>query len=160
MKKIDLWLDSPIDLEGDSGRSLYANVIHIDTTSGTDAYVEDVDGEILYLNEMDSDMMKNVEQLIYDAFMRPFQISYPEDVARLFYYLVFVLHVDLHPDDDFSDYKNADGTPSFTAEEVSHYNALMKDAFRVCEDYDRDIYQLGLYILAAHNYANGLPVAM
>ena len=63
MKKVDLYLEKSINILGANGTS-YPNVIHIDTTSTGDEYVEDENGEILYLNEMDEVMTANVGSII------------------------------------------------------------------------------------------------
>jgi hypothetical protein len=52
MKRVDLWLDNPVDLNGE-GINVYPEVVHIDTTQPGCEYVEDVYQEILYLDEMD-----------------------------------------------------------------------------------------------------------
>ena len=67
IKKIDIWFeDNPIDIMGQGGSS-YPNVIHIDTINEDNEYVEDVDGEILFLNEMDKVMVNNVIKAIETA---------------------------------------------------------------------------------------------
>jgi len=63
MERIDLYLEKPINILGEKGQ-YYPNVIHIDTTSPDDEYVEDTNGEILFLNEMDTIMRLNTLKLI------------------------------------------------------------------------------------------------
>ena len=63
MERIDLYLKKSINILGGKGSS-YPNVIHIDTTSPDNEYVEDVNGEILFLNEMDTIMRLNTLKLI------------------------------------------------------------------------------------------------
>lgn len=63
MKKVDLYLDKPINIIGQRGTS-YPSVVHIDTIHEGDAYVEDVNGEILFLKEMDAVMAANVYNII------------------------------------------------------------------------------------------------
>ena len=63
MRQIDLYLERPINILGEGGTS-YPNTIHINTTTAGDEYVEDTDGEILYLNEMDSLMVANVHSIV------------------------------------------------------------------------------------------------
>ena len=63
MKKVDLYLDKPINILGAHGTS-YPGVTHIDTIHDGDEYVEDVDGEILYISEMDAVMTANVSSII------------------------------------------------------------------------------------------------
>ena len=63
MKRVDLYLDKPINILGAHGTS-YPGVTHIDTTHAGDEYVEDGDGEILYISEMDTVMTANVNNII------------------------------------------------------------------------------------------------
>lgn len=63
MKRVDLYLDKPINILGAHGTS-YPGVTHIDTTLAGDEYVEDEDGEILYISEMDAVMTANVSNII------------------------------------------------------------------------------------------------
>ena len=63
MKRVDLYLSKPINLLGEKGTS-YPQVNHIDTTSPNNEYVEDVNGEILFLNEMDEIMKLNTINII------------------------------------------------------------------------------------------------
>lgn len=63
MKKVDLYLDKPINILGAHGTS-YPGVAHIDTIHDGDEYVEDGDGEILYIREMDAVMTANVSSII------------------------------------------------------------------------------------------------
>ena len=63
MKKVNLYLDRPINILGEHGAS-YPGVTHIDTTHDGDEYVEDGDGEILYIREMDAVMTANVSNII------------------------------------------------------------------------------------------------
>jgi hypothetical protein len=49
--------------------------------------------------------------------------------------------VNAHPDTDFTDYINlSTGEPTYTPEEAAMRNALMSDAFNVCEKTNTDIY--------------------
>ena len=63
MRRVDLYLERPINILGEGGTS-YPNTIHIDTTTAGDEYIEDSDGEILYLHEMDRVMVANVQSII------------------------------------------------------------------------------------------------
>ena len=63
MTRIDLYLERPINILGEGGTS-YPNTIHINTTTNGDEYIEDTDGEILYLSEMDSLMVANVQSIV------------------------------------------------------------------------------------------------
>lgn len=49
-------------------------------------------------------------------------------------YLANDLHLNFHPDDDFSFYVNYETKePTFSPEEAAKYNALMNECFDVCE---------------------------
>ena len=61
-----MWLDSPINIEGDNGSS-YPEVVHISTAIEGCEYVEDVYGEILYLDEMDRGMVASVREVLEDS---------------------------------------------------------------------------------------------
>ena len=63
MTRIDLYLERPINILGEGGTS-YPNTIHINTTTCGDEYIEDSDGEIRYLHEMDSIMRANVQSIV------------------------------------------------------------------------------------------------
>ena len=63
MRRVDLYLERPINILGEGGTS-YPNTIHICTTTSGDEYIEDTDGGILYLHEMDSLMVANVESIV------------------------------------------------------------------------------------------------
>lgn len=52
----------------------------------------------------------------------------------------------VHPDDDFRDYVNQDGTPSFTPKVADHLNSLMNSAIFWMDKYGYDLYILALYI--------------
>lgn len=62
MIRKDLWLDTPVNIEG--GNTTYGEVIHIDTIQEGCEYVEDVYGEILYLDEMDKEMREDALALL------------------------------------------------------------------------------------------------
>lgn len=62
MIRKDLWLDTPVDIEGDN--TTYGEVVHIDTTQEGCEYVEDVYGEILYLDEMGKEMREDALSLL------------------------------------------------------------------------------------------------
>lgn len=76
------------------------------------------------------------------------EISTLEDVKQFAHYLGSTLHVNFHPDEDFASYINCEtGEPSFSPEEVEHYNALMNKCFIVCEELGADIYEvMGEYL--------------
>jgi len=63
MRRVDLYLERPINILGEGGTS-YPNTIHINTTSTGDEYIEDTDGDILYLHEMDAIMVANVQSIV------------------------------------------------------------------------------------------------
>ena len=63
MKRIDLYLEKPINVLGEGG-SCYPNTIHINTTTCGDEYIEDTEGDIRYLHEMDALMRTNVQSIV------------------------------------------------------------------------------------------------
>lgn len=63
MKKIDKWLDTPTDFYGEN-ETCFPDVIHIDTTKESDAYIESEEDGILYFDEMDEQMISQVESFI------------------------------------------------------------------------------------------------
>ena len=71
-----------------------------------------------------------------------------EEVRTFFQYLVNERGCNFHPDDDFAEYVcNADGSPTFTEEEIPCFNRLMDECFTVCADSNESIYDLGLEVL-------------
>ena len=66
-----------------------------------------------------------------------------EDVKAFAQYLTNDLHLNFHPDDDFSFYVNYETKePTFSPEEAAKYNALMNECFDVCEKENADIYEI------------------
>ncbi len=63
-------------------------------------------------------------------------------------YLTNDLHLNFHPDDDFSFYVNYETKEStFSPEEAAKYNALMNECFDVCEKASVDVYEvMGEYL--------------
>lgn len=57
MTQCDIWLDEPIDLGS------YPNVIHIINTPN-EQYIEDVDNEILFFDEMDEETYKATDDYV------------------------------------------------------------------------------------------------
>lgn len=71
-----------------------------------------------------------------------------DDVKDFASYLINDLDVNLHPDNDFAEYRcYATGKPTFTDKEVSICNRLMEECFEVCKNDSVDIYDLTLTIL-------------
>ena len=65
------------------------------------------------------------------------------DVKSFFAFLIHCESLNFHPDTDFCDYvSNDNGKPCFTQEQSDRYNCLMEKAFQICENEDKDIYQL------------------
>ena len=62
MIRKDLWLDTPVNIEGDN--TIYENVVHIDTIHEGCEYVEDIYGEILFLDEMSGEMKEDALSII------------------------------------------------------------------------------------------------
>lgn len=74
-----------------------------------------------------------------------------EDVKSFAQYLANNLHLNFHPDDDFSSYMNYETKePTFSPEEVAKYNDLMNESFDVCEKANVDVYEvMGDYLQKA-----------
>lgn len=71
-----------------------------------------------------------------------------EDVEAFFHYLVYERKVNLHPDDDFNEFVNyEENKVSFTSDEASVFNRLMRECFDVCEKENADIYEIGYDVL-------------
>lgn len=58
MKRVDFWLNYPIDIKGE-GDNVLTEITHIDTIHEDGEYVENADGEITFFNEMDDTMLVN-----------------------------------------------------------------------------------------------------
>ena len=71
-----------------------------------------------------------------------------EDVKAFAKYLTNDLHLNFHPDDDFSLYVNYETKePIFSPEEAAKYNAFMNECFDVCEKANVDVYDvMGEYL--------------
>ena len=71
------------------------------------------------------------------------KITSIEDVKAFANHLANDLHLNFHPDDDFSFYVNYETKePTFSpAEEAAKYNALMNECFDVCEKANVDVYE-------------------
>jgi hypothetical protein len=76
-------------------------------------------------------------------------ISTIGDVKMFSNYLVNELNVNIHPDDDFSDYcEMGSARPCFNETEIATGNRLMDECFAVCEEQGADIYELmGQYLI-------------
>lgn len=70
-------------------------------------------------------------------------ISSMDEVKEFFRYIVYDLHINFHPDDDFKDY----GLKQFSNEDIICLNNLMDESFSVCKASGEDIYAIGLDIL-------------
>ena len=72
-------------------------------------------------------------------------ITNAEGACTFFRHLIMECNVNLHPDDDFSDYAdNSTGQSLSTPEEAKPYNRLMDESFTACEREEKDIYEIGL----------------
>ena len=71
-----------------------------------------------------------------------------EDVKQFASHLTNDLHLNFHPDDDFSFYVNYETKePTFSPEEAAKYNALMNECFDDCEKANVDVYEvMGEYL--------------
>ncbi len=71
------------------------------------------------------------------------KITTIEDVKAFANHLANDLHLNFHPDDDFSFYVNYETKePTFSPEEAAKYNALMNECFDVCERANVDVYDI------------------
>ena len=71
-----------------------------------------------------------------------------DEVRAFFQYLVNERGCNFHPDDDFAEYvSNADGSPTFSKEEIASFNRLMDECFTVCAESNESIYDIGLEVL-------------
>lgn len=50
--------------------------------------------------------------------------------------------INVHPDEDFHDFINADNSAAFTPDEADKMNQLMDECFKICESAGEDIYGL------------------
>ena len=82
------------------------------------------------------------------------EIKTPQDVARFFIHLVFDRKINLHPDDSFYDYVDADGNPSFTDKQADQYEDDMNKSFDVCEENGVDIYKIASKVMALYLYCD------
>lgn len=72
-------------------------------------------------------------------------ISSVKDVETFFHHIVYERNVNFHPDDRFEVYMNFETEePTFSPEECIIYDALMDEAFDVCEAAGVDIYEIGM----------------
>ena len=75
-------------------------------------------------------------------------ITTVDEVLDFFKYLVIERRCNFHPDDNFSEYVcYADGSHTFTEEEIPCFNRLMDECFSVCADSNVSIYDIGLEVL-------------
>jgi hypothetical protein len=71
-----------------------------------------------------------------------------EDVEQFFEYLTKTLHLNFHPDTDFSEYINIEnGDNTFSPHDVKKLNSTIAQCFQVCETAHKDIYEIGLNCL-------------
>jgi hypothetical protein len=72
-----------------------------------------------------------------------------EDVKRFAMFLIDDLHLNFHPDDDFSFYVGKESW-NLNTTEAAQGNKLMDQCFEVCEKEHTDIYEImGTYLFAA-----------
>jgi len=76
-------------------------------------------------------------------------LTTPAETVSFIRHVVFELDVNFHPDTDFMDYTRRDGTPSFNAQAADELNAALAQAFRVCDLYGADMYDLALSVVQA-----------
>jgi len=82
-------------------------------------------------------------------------IKTPQDVAKFFMELVFDRSINLHPDDDFFDYIDREGNPTFTEDEAKQLNKEMETSFKVCYEHKRDVYEIAGRVLSLYHYCDG-----
>lgn len=88
--------------------------------------------------------------------MKEFAIKLPEDVGRFFFWLVFDCKVNFHPDEDFENYvSEKTGERTFSDEQCRSLNAAMEESFKVCEQYQRDIYEIAIRTFGLYHYCDG-----
>lgn len=76
------------------------------------------------------------------------KIETKDDVVKYFSYLVEELHLNFHPDTEFSEYVSSEtGESTFSNGEICYHNSLMDTCFSVCEKAGVDIYEIGLQVL-------------
>ena len=67
------------------------------------------------------------------------------DVVHFFEYLLYEKKLSFHPDDDFGEYvQNEGSTTSISSDEADIFNQLMDQCFSVCEEQKTEIYSIGL----------------
>ena len=86
---------------------------------------------------------------------KDFQINTPHDVGRFFVWLMFDCGINLHPDDNFFDYVDDNGTPCFNDKQADMYNEIMDECFEVCERFSRDIYEISIRVAQLYHYCDG-----
>lgn len=67
-----------------------------------------------------------------------------EDVTAFISFLQDCLGLGYHPDTPFEDYIAANDKPTFTAEQAKILNELMEACFSICDQNNKDIYEIGL----------------
>lgn len=73
------------------------------------------------------------------------EIKTVKDVIEFFHHLAEEERLSFHPDENFEDYVNMKtNKPSYTQEEAHERDALMEQCFVVCDQNNRDIYDLSL----------------
>lgn len=84
-----------------------------------------------------------------DFTMRPTKIKTIEDVCIFFRHIYSERNTWFHPDDSFTEYIDpVSKDREFSDEESKIYNDLMKQAFLVCDEFDRNlIYEIGMQIV-------------
>jgi len=80
-------------------------------------------------------------------------ITTMQEVYELLDYMVKILGLgaDFNPDDEVSSYTYYDGRPLFTDEEASILEILIEQAFDVCNESGKDIYEITLDIIDEYN---------
>lgn len=86
-----------------------------------------------------------------------YTINTSADVKAFFSDLINKHGLNFHPDTDFKDYTNEDGSNSFTKKEQKYLNKIMWKCFKVCAKMKTDIYGIGVEVFNEWEYT---PPAM
>lgn len=82
-----------------------------------------------------------------EALTGPVKLRCAADAGQWFADLIEALGQGFHPDTEFADYRELDGSASFTLARAIKLDALMEQAFRVCQEENVDPYSLALRAL-------------
>lgn len=72
-----------------------------------------------------------------------YTIKTTDDVKIFLHHLIAEYRLNFHPDTEFNDYVNKDGTHVFSHKEATKLDRAMDKCFRVCAQEKADIYEIG-----------------